>query len=58
MSSIDTDVIRLTVMSSTWVSHSEHLKAPSPIFYHKNNNGHITTLQNFRIIRQGGEQLG
>ena len=34
--------------------YREHLKAPSPIFDHKNNSGHITTVENFRIIGREG----
>ena len=30
--------------------YKEHLKAPSPIFLDQNNSGHVTTLDNFKII--------
>ena len=28
----------------------EHLKTPSPIFNHQNTSGHITSIDNFKII--------
>ena len=28
----------------------EHLKTPSPIFTHQNTSGHITSIDNFKII--------
>ena len=33
--------------------YREHLKAPSPIYEHQNNIGHITSLENFKIIGRG-----
>ena len=30
--------------------YKEHLKAPSLIYEHQNNTGHITSVENFRII--------
>ena len=33
--------------------YKEYLKVPSPIFEHQNNTGHITSVENFKII--GGE---
>ena len=30
--------------------YKEHLKVPSPIFEHQNNTGHITSVENFKII--------
>ena len=30
--------------------YKEHLKAPSPIHEHQNNTGHITSVENFKII--------
>ena len=37
--------------------YKEHLKAPSPIFLHQNNSGHVTTLDNFRIIGREDSSL-
>ena len=34
--------------------YKEHLKAPSPIFEHQNITGCTTTVENFKIIEQGG----
>ena len=28
----------------------EHLKTPSPIFHHQNISGHITSMDNFKIL--------
>ena len=30
--------------------YKEHLKAPSPIDEHQNSTGHITSVENFKII--------
>ena len=30
--------------------YKEHLKKPSPIFEHQNNTGHLTSMDNFKII--------
>ena len=30
--------------------YKEHLKVPSPIFAHQKNTGHITSVENFKII--------
>ena len=30
--------------------YKEHLKAPSPIHEYQNNTGHITSVENFKII--------
>ena len=35
----------------------EHLKAQSLIFDHQNNNGLITTVDNFRILGQEGNNM-
>ena len=37
--------------------YREHLKAPSPIYDHQNNSGHITTVDNFRIIDREGNNM-
>ena len=37
--------------------YREHLKAPSAIFDHQNNSGHITTVENFRIIGREGNNM-
>ena len=37
--------------------YKEHLKAPSPIFLHQNNSGHVTTLDNFKIIGREDNSL-
>ena len=37
--------------------YRQHLKAPSPIFDHQNNSGHITTGENFSIIGREGNNL-
>ena len=37
--------------------YKEHLKAPSPIFLHQNMSGHVTTLENFRIIGREDNNL-
>ena len=37
--------------------YKEHLKALSPIFLHQNNSGHVTTLDNFRIIGREDNSL-
>ena len=37
--------------------YKEHLKAPSPLLLHQNNSGHVTTLDNFRIIGREDNNL-
>ena len=37
--------------------YKEHLKAPSPIFEHQNITGHITTVENFKIIGRKGQNM-
>ena len=37
--------------------YKEHLKAPSPIFLHQNNSGHVTILDNFKIIGREDNSL-
>ena len=37
--------------------YKEHLKAPSPIFLHQNSSGHVTTLNNFKIIAREENSL-
>ena len=37
--------------------YKEHLKAPSPIFLHQSNSGHVTTLDNFKIIGREDNSL-
>ena len=37
--------------------HKEHLKTPSPIFEHPITNGHITTVENFKIIGRVGHNM-
>ena len=37
--------------------YKEHLKAPSPIFWHQSNTGHTTTVENFRIIGREGNNM-
>ena len=37
--------------------YKEHLKAPSPIFLHQGNSGHVTTLDNFKIIGREDNSL-
>ena len=34
-----------------------HLKSPSPIFHHHNTTGHMTTVDNFRIIGREGQNM-
>ena len=31
-------------------TYKEHLKNPSPVFTHQNTSGHITSIDNFKII--------
>ena len=38
--------------------YKEHLKAPSPIFEHQNSSGHITTVDNFKIMGREGQKYG
>ena len=35
----------------------EHLNAPSPIYDHQSNNGHITSIENFKIIGREGNNM-
>ena len=35
----------------------EHLKAPSPIYYHQNITGHYTTTENFSIVQKEDQNL-
>ena len=37
--------------------YKEHWKAPSPIFLHQNNSGHVTTLEYFKIIGREDNSL-
>ena len=37
--------------------YKECLKAPLPIFEHKNITGHITTVENFKIIAREGQNM-
>ena len=37
--------------------YKEHLKAPSPIFLHQSNSGHVTILDNFKIIGREDNSL-
>ena len=37
--------------------YKEHLKALSPIFEHQNFTGHITTVENFKIIAREGQNI-
>ena len=37
--------------------YKEHLNAPSPIFLHQSNSGHVTTLDNFKIIGREDNSL-
>ena len=37
--------------------YKKHLKAPSPIFEHQNNTGHITSVENFKIIGRKGHNM-
>ena len=37
--------------------YKEHLKAQSPIFLHQINSGHVTTLDNFKIIGREDNSL-
>ena len=37
--------------------YKEHLKAPSPIFLHQSNSGHVTTLDNLKIIGREDNSL-
>ena len=38
--------------------YRECLKAQSPIFDHQNNSGHITAVENFKIIGREGNSMG
>ena len=35
----------------------EHLKAPSPIYYHYNTTGHNVTIENFSIVEREDQNL-
>ena len=37
--------------------YREHWKAPLPIYDHQNNSGHITTVENIRIIGREGNNM-
>ena len=37
--------------------YKEHLKAPSSIFEHKNNTGHTTSVENFKMIGREGHNM-
>ena len=37
--------------------YKEHLKAPSPIFENQNITDHTTTVENFKIISQEGQNM-
>ena len=38
--------------------YQEHPKAPSPICEHQNNTGHITSVENFKIIGREDHNMG
>ena len=38
--------------------YKEHLKAPSPKYDQQNTTGHITTVDNFKIISREGQNMG
>ena len=37
--------------------YREHMKALSPIYDHQNNSGHLTTVDNFKIISREGNNM-
>ena len=37
--------------------YKKHLKAPSPIFEHQINTGHIPSVENFKIIGREGHNM-
>ena len=51
---IDCDKEYVGESSRTFVERfKQHLKAPSPVYDHQNNSGHITSVENLRIIGSG-----
>ena len=40
-----------------WEMFKEYLKAPSPMYYHSNTMGNVTTVDNFSIVGKGVKNL-